>query len=174
MHPLLHPLFIDYLAYFNGNEDYFECHEVLEVYWKVIAPVEKVHRLVGYDQLATGMYHWRRENFDGAARILKKAIDNFETNAGSPFFEYIDFARLLRDMSTLYARIKSHESFSRINIPLTNAALKKATEEKIAATAPLDPQFILHKHMLRDRSEVIAERELSKQIRAFNRKETKR
>ena len=80
MHPLLHPLFIDYCAYFNGNEDYFECHEVLEEYWKVVAPGEKLHPLVGYVQLATGMYHWRRENFDGAARILKKAIDNLETN----------------------------------------------------------------------------------------------
>lgn len=170
MHPLLHPLFIDYCAYFNGNEDYFECHEVLEEYWKAVAPGEKLHPLVGYVQLATGMYHWRRENFDGAARILKKAIDNFATNEGSSFFEYIDFEQLLRDMSTQYARIKARESFSRINIPLTHAALKRATEEKIAATAPLDPQFILHKHMLRDRSDVIAEREHSKKVRAINRK----
>ncbi|MER2115318.1 MAG: DUF309 domain-containing protein, partial [Solibacillus isronensis] len=41
MHPLFHPLFIDYCAYFNGNNDYFECHEVLEEYWKEIAPREK-------------------------------------------------------------------------------------------------------------------------------------
>lgn len=170
MHPLLHPLFIDYLAYFNGNEDYFECHEVLEEYWKDVAPGEKLHPLVGYVQLATGMYHWRRENFDGAARILKKSIDNFKTNEGSPFFEYIDFEHLLKAMSSLYARIKGRESFSQITIPLTNNALQRAVQEKIAITVPLDPQFILHKHMLRDRSDVIAEREQSKLIRTFNRK----
>ncbi len=170
MHPLLHPLFIDYCAYFNGNEDYFDCHEVLEEYWKEIAPSEKLHPLVGYVQLATGMYHWRRENFNGAARILQKAIRNFEANQGSLFFEYIDFDQLLSDMSTQHVRIKARETFSRIKIPLTNAVLQRAVQEKIAVTAPLDPQFILNKHMLRDRSEIIAERELSKQIRALNRK----
>ena len=41
MHPLFHPLFVDYCAYFNGNEDYFECHEVLEEYWKEVAPGDK-------------------------------------------------------------------------------------------------------------------------------------
>ncbi|RKJ17377.1 DUF309 domain-containing protein, partial [Butyricicoccus sp. 1XD8-22] len=60
MHSLFHPLFVQYFTYFNGNKDYFECHEVLEEYWKILAPGDKKHPLVGYIQLATGMYHWRR------------------------------------------------------------------------------------------------------------------
>ena len=98
MHPLFHPLFIDYCAYFNGNEDYFECHEVLEEYWKEIAPKEKLHPLVGYVQLATSMYHWRRANFNGATRMMSKAVLNFEQNRESPFFDYIDFKQLLTVM----------------------------------------------------------------------------
>ncbi len=26
--------YLDYLVYFHGHRDYFECHEVLEEYWK--------------------------------------------------------------------------------------------------------------------------------------------
>lgn len=169
MHPLFHPLFIDYCAYFNGNEDYFECHEVLEEYWKEIAPGEKVHPLVGYVQLATGMYHWRRENFDGAARIMQKAIINFETNKGSLFFEYIDFDQLLITMSTLHARMKAHEKFTRIQIPITNAELHTAVLKKVKTAPIFDSHYLINKHSLRDRSEVIAEREKSKQLRALNR-----
>ena len=30
--------YIEYLMYFHGNRDYFECHEVLEEYWKEVSP----------------------------------------------------------------------------------------------------------------------------------------
>lgn len=61
-------------------------HEVLEEYWKDIAPGDKNHPLVGYVQLATGLYHWRRGNFTGAVRILQKALANFQYNVGHAFF----------------------------------------------------------------------------------------
>ncbi|WP_274309643.1 DUF309 domain-containing protein [Solibacillus daqui] len=162
MHPLFHPLFIEYCAYFNGNEDYFECHEVLEEYWKEVAPGEKLHSLVGYVQLATGMYHWRRENFNGADRIFQKAINNFKSNKNSPYFDYVYFEQLIEDMQLQHKRITAHEKFTRIKIPINHPELHIAVLDKIIATPTLDPHFLLNKHMLRDRSDIIALREANK------------
>jgi len=165
MHPLFHPLFIDYCAYFNGNEDYFECHEVLEEYWKEVAPGEKLHSLVGYVQLATGMYHWRRENFNGAARIMQKALHNFKHNKNSCYFDYIDLEQLLVDMKRHLKKIEAKETFTRLKIPITHPKLQVVVQEKIAATPLLDSHFLLNKHMLRDRSDIIALREANKKIK---------
>ncbi|MGM9921065.1 MAG: DUF309 domain-containing protein [Bhargavaea sp.] len=73
MIPLRHPLFIKFIVYFNENQDYFECHEVLEDYWNLIAPRNRTHPLVGYIQASVALYHWRRGNFRGAAKLLTKA-----------------------------------------------------------------------------------------------------
>ena len=142
MHPLFHPLFVDYCAYFNGNQDYFECHEVLEEYWKEIAPGEKLHPLVGYVQLATSMYHWRRGNFVGASRMLEKAIINFELNKGSAFFNYIDFDQLLTAMYIQSKKIQASEPFFSFTLPITNQKLYTSVQEKIIASPPIDEQFI--------------------------------
>ena len=40
MKPLYNPLFVKFIVYFNENQDFFECHEVLEEYWKEF-PIEQ-------------------------------------------------------------------------------------------------------------------------------------
>ncbi|MEK4629320.1 MAG: DUF309 domain-containing protein [Solibacillus sp.] len=165
MHPLFHPLFVDYCAYFNDNKDYFECHEVLEEYWKEIAPGEKFHPLVGYVQLATSMYHWRRENFAGASRTLQKAINNFEQNQFDIFFSFIDLPHLLNDMKKCHFNMIHHKPFSEILLPITNKELQLLVNEKITTLPSLSKQFIFNKHMLRDRSEILSAREQKKRSR---------
>ena len=44
MHPYHHPLFVNFIVYFNSNQDYFECHEVLEEYWKSFLTVIRIIR----------------------------------------------------------------------------------------------------------------------------------
>ncbi|MEK4531129.1 DUF309 domain-containing protein [Solibacillus sp. FSL K6-1554] len=165
MHPLFHPLFIDYCAYFNGNNDYFECHEVLEEYWKEIAPKEKLHPLVGYVQLATGMYHWRRSNVTGAARIIEKAILNFELNRNSEFFEFIDLKQLLLIMKNQHRKIQENEPFKRFKLPITDRQLQELVQQRIMTIPLMDSHFIFNKHMLRDRTEILEARELKKRSR---------
>ena len=165
MHPLFHPLFIDYCAYFNGNNDYFECHEVLEEYWKEIAPREKLHPLVGYVQLATGMYHFRRANVTGAARIMEKAIVNFELNYNSEFFEYIDVRQLLLLMKNQLRIMQENEPFAHFELPITNRQLQELVHERIKSIPLMDSHFIFNKHMLRDRSEILEAREFKKRSR---------
>jgi len=162
MHPQHHTLFIDYCAYFNGNGDFFECHEVLEEYWKDIAPGNKNHPLVGYVQLATGLYHWRRGNATGAFKILQKAHNNFQMNKGHVFFHEIDYTKLLTHLSETLDNIQMGKSFQAFQLPLL-PALQDLVMTRIQLLPESSADYLLHKHMLRDRSHILAERQESKQ-----------
>lgn len=162
MHPQYHTLLIDYCAYFNGNEDYFECHEVLEEYWKTIAPGDKDHPLVGFIQLATGLYHWRRKNLIGANRILQKALENFKFNHGSVFYDAFDYELLLTQIKLAIQRTQENDAFLAFKLPITSA-LQPLVTARINTLPTLDSEYLLHKHMLRDRSHILAERLESKQ-----------
>lgn len=160
MHPQHHTLFIDYCAYFNGHQDFFECHEVLEEFWKDIAPGDKKHPLVGYVQLATGLYHWRRDNYIGAARILEKALNNFQHNMGHIFFDEIDYDKLLRQLSDALSAIQMGKSFQAFQLPLS-PILEELALARIQLLPSSSYNYLLHKHMLRDRSHILAERQES-------------
>ncbi len=160
MHPSFHPLFIRFCTYFNGNQDYFECHEVLEEYWKKIAPGDKEHPLVGFVQLATAMYHWRRGNVKGASRTLSKALTLFNKNRTSPFFDNIDMRALYENMGLIMQKIKEAEPFSPFQLVITNNQLQTVVAREIQNLPKFDIAFLTDKHMLRDRSEIIAEREM--------------
>lgn len=158
MHPLFHPLYIEYCTYFNGNRDYFECHEVLEEYWKEIAPGERQHPLVGYVQIATGLYHWRRGNLIGAERILTKGLHLLQTTENSLFTEKINIHQFLQDVCKSIVRIQHKEPFQPFAIEIIDRELQQAVNQQLALLPELDRQFIINKHTLRDRSEVIAAR----------------
>lgn len=69
------PLYVDYLVYFNRDQDYFECHEVLEELW-LAEDREPVYK--GLLQVAVGMYHYRNQNLRGARLMLTSAIQILE------------------------------------------------------------------------------------------------
>lgn len=158
MHPLFHPLFIDYITYFNGNRDYFECHEVLEEYWKEVAPRQKDHPLVGYIQIATGMYHWRRGNTRGAVRIFEKGMALLQAPTDALYLEYIDTLKFHHTLAQILSKMKRGEAFYAFSLPLTNEALQARVQKAIAHVPISDDHFLRHKHMLRDRSDVLHER----------------
>lgn len=162
MHPQDNTLFIDYCAYFNGNEDFFECHEVLEEYWKTIAPGDKNHPLVGLIQLATGLYHWRRGNKIGANRILQKALKNFKFNTGSVFYNVFDYESLLTQTKLAIQRTQAGNAFLAFKLPITSE-IQPLVTARINRLPTSDSEYLLHKHMLRDRSHILAERIESKQ-----------
>lgn len=174
MHPLFHRLFVDFCTYFNGNQDYFECHEVLEEYWKEVAPGDKNHPLVGYVQLATGMYHWRRNNRNGAMKILEKALHNFSTNQTSPFFDFIHFNQLYNDCENSIALIKKGDEFTPFQIIIQNNELSALVHQKICELPTVPLNYLLHKHMLRDRSDILIARNKKLEERQLNKKNKKR
>lgn len=165
MHPLFHPLFIDYCAYFNGNEDYFECHEVLEEYWKEIAPRDKQHPLVGYIQVATGLYHWRRGNVKGAGKALKNARTLLKHNNLPAFSELIAFPQFIAHIDHSLAKIHAKQPFQPFQITVTNDELNSLVSKHIKSLPAQSKHFLVNKHMLRDRSEILQAREAKKRSR---------
>ena len=159
MHPLFHPLYIDFCTYFNGNQDYFECHEVLEEYWKEIAPGEKKHPLVGYIQIATGLYHWRRGNYVGAKKILSKGLLIFDNeHADNAFFEKIDFNQFVADVRTTIKRVEEGLEFQPFKLNIIDEKLKTLVNKAIKTLSEQNIEYLLNKHALRNRTDIIEER----------------
>lgn len=171
MHPLLHPLFIDFLKHFNGDRDYFECHEVLEDYWKEVNPGNKEHPLTSWIQLATGLYHWRRNNFHGASRMLSKSFRKMMSDADSEFYSGIQMDQLLSDIRKSIEAVENQEAFTPFKLHLSPKIFGEVLD-----VATLDEQFgktetewLIHKHMRRDRSHILTERQANLEERKRDR-----
>ena len=162
MHPLHHPLFIQYIIHFNSNEDYFECHEVGEDYWKDVAPKDKMHPLAGWIQMAVGMYHWRRSNFPGALRSFIRAKDKL-SDAGV-WREGVDNEMLANQLSGSIEAVTARREFRPYCLPVVSEELAQAVRQHSADNPGqvLDAHFIMHKHRLRDRTSIINLREQKK------------
>lgn len=62
--------FIHFVVLFNVDEDYYECHEVMEELW-----LEEGRNLLyqGLLQAAVGLHHWRNDNYSGAVKLFTQA-----------------------------------------------------------------------------------------------------
>ncbi len=162
MHPLHHPLFIQYIVNFNYEKDFFECHEVGEDYWKSVAPKDKMHPLTGWIQLAVGMYHWRRSNYQGALRSFIRA--KVKLSDGGIWVDGVDHEKLIGILSDSIKAVTERQPFWNQDIPITDEQLKSAIRcyrSENPATQQ-DAYFLMHKHRLRDRSSIISLREQKK------------
>lgn len=150
MHPLHHPHFVNFIVYFNNNQDFFECHEVLEDYWKAQPQFSKAHPLTAYILLAVGLYHWRRKNLVGAVKLLTKATHRMAPflNGSSPFTEGIDFPTLYQQCKESMHAVERGEAFQSFTIQITSPSLQ-ALYEEAQSTLPLLPKNsidIIDKH----------------------------
>ncbi|MDQ1145197.1 putative metal-dependent hydrolase [Bacillus sp. SORGH_AS 510] len=164
--------YIQFLAHFHGDRDYFECHEVLEEYWKKTAPRKKDSIWVGLILMAVSTYHHRLNNFNGAKRTLEKAITIFENQNETLKQLGLDPQPLLQILSERLALITSEQTYKSFQLPISDPLL---LEQCIAICNQLnirwgqDSDFanvtIIQRHKLRDRTDVIQERIQSLNIR---------
>ncbi len=147
-----------YLIFFNEHTDYFECHEVLEEYWKDVAPNDKTHPLTAWILLATGMYHWRRENYIGANRSLLNAQKRFSNTSDSLFCEGIQMNALLSSLSQTIELVERCAPFQAFKILLSSDELRVKIQSQ-DMPVPLKGNDLIHKHMQRDRTEILKARE---------------
>lgn len=158
MNPLHHPYFVKFIVYFNENQDFFECHEVLEDYWKSIPHRTKEHPLATYILLATSLYHWRRGNTVGALRSLEKAFVRFKTMVATypNFTQDINFDQLVHDIEHSISLIKDEQPFSSFSLEINSSALNLKVLEmtKSLELLPFGSDAVIHKHMLRYRSDI--------------------
>ena len=170
--------FRNYLFEFHATRDYFECHEILEEYWKSL-PADDPERdvWVGLIQLAVALYHHRRGNLPGAlkmyrgaaARLRPETLDRLGLDGGA-----------VRELAAASARRLEAEgadaAYRAVNLPIRDGALLGELRDRAArrgltwgADDPLD-DAVVRRHMLRDRSDVIEARARAAAERAAARK----
>lgn len=158
MHPLFHPLFLQFILYFNEQQDYFECHEVLEEYWKSVSSNDKSHALTAWILLSTGMYHWRRNNRIGAKRSLENAQKRFTLDPHSEYYSGIDMDDMHRKLKNSIELINKSKEFKPFTLSILSNELNQLIQKQQMPFALIGEELI-HKHMRRDRSEILKARE---------------
>ncbi|WP_168122690.1 DUF309 domain-containing protein [Paenibacillus sp. HB172176] len=157
--------YLAFLIEFHGTRDYFECHELLEEYWKTLSVKDKDNIWVGLIQLAVGQYHERRGNARGAIKMYKGALSKLgEQQLASLGLDGQRLNLLLKERIRL---VEAGESpFADLDLPLNDEALLASLQLKCAgkglvwgAASEMDNAAIIHRHKLRDRSDVIEERD---------------
>ncbi|WP_332697388.1 DUF309 domain-containing protein [Halalkalibacter lacteus] len=157
--------YLDFLIYFHSDRDYFECHEVLEEHWKEQPTRSRQSHWVGLIQIAVGMYHHRRGNVNGAWRMYDKAISIITKEHKAISKLGLDVPNLLDQLKAQQMLLKtSPRSFVDLEFPITDDALLLACKERCLqlgkewSTQKEAPENLIHKHSLRDRSDIVKER----------------
>ncbi len=165
--------FIAYLIEFHGRRDYFECHEILEEYWKKVDARNMNSHWVGFILTAVSSYHHRRGNFAGAEKTAKKALKIFESTPESIIHNLgMDYVRLKQIIQLAIQRIQHEEAYQSINLPIKSESLRQVCLSRCEQLGiewcpkktDISPD-IIHRHLVRDRSDIIREREYQKKLR---------
>lgn len=165
--------YIDFLVHFHGSRDYFECHEILEEYWKQTNENERKKSVwVGLIQLSVALYHQRSGNMKGAYRILGKGLDIIEEKKDAIIKLGLDFEKLLILLRKRLKEIENCISYYSINLPIHDKKLLESAIHRCQLLgytwndkSDLSNTSLIKKHTLRDRQSVILEREKQLQLR---------
>ena len=165
--------FIDYLVEYHGSRDYFECHEILEEFWKETDPGNKDSHWVGFILLAVSAYHHRRQNMAGAEKTMRKSLEILEQTDETLISGLgINYQSLILTLRESLGNIKKGQAYASIQLPIEDPALLSACKEKCRqkqyswnSNAPISDD-IIHRHTRRDRSEVINERNRQMELRS--------
>jgi uncharacterized protein len=158
--------YLQFLIHFHCDRDYFECHEILEEYWKETDPGNRDSVWVGLIQTAVGFYHFRRENRKGAARILNKAMAILKQHPQSLNKLGLDSSELISALEQALEHIDSGREYESVRLPLTNE-LNEMLDSRCSELGKqaVIPPSIIHRHSMRDRTEVIRMREEALQLK---------
>lgn len=158
--------YLEYLVNFHANRDYFECHEILEEYWKEQPPAKREKVWVGLIQIAVSLYHQRRSNFTGAVKTMRGAIRILSREKERLAGLGLDADVLIQLLEHRLKQQEANADYTSIDLPIADDTLLKQcinlSEQKgLTWGRPSDmtDHYLLNKHKLRDRSDVIAERQ---------------
>ena len=122
------PLYVAFLAYFNRERDYFECHEVMEQLW-LEEGREPLYQ--GLLQVAVGLYHHRNGNIAGGIKLLTGALEKL--NKYPPVTLGIRLDKLRGDAAACLERLaadpQSPPPFRPIDIDIADPALAARVAE---------------------------------------------
>lgn len=156
--------YVAYLVEFHTTRDFFECHELLEEYWKEHPGDGHGDIWIGLIQLAVGQYHERRGNLKGAAKMYAQS---FEKLSGA------DLGTIGLHKEALLLALQLRQAISENGISayedihlqlsddqLLQNCLMECRQRSLnwGSPSPLQNEEIIHRHKLRDRSEVLSAR----------------
>lgn len=133
------PLYIDYLIYFNRDQDYFECHEVLEELWleRNRDPLYK-----GLLQIAVGLYHYRNRNLRGGLMMLQSSLDLLESY--SDIILGIHLGELKADVRSIVNELQDHDpetlEYRDLSILIEDQVLMEKMQNRSMELKPNVPQ----------------------------------
>ncbi|MDQ0232906.1 DUF309 domain-containing protein [Metabacillus malikii] len=169
--------YINFLLQFHCERDYFECHEILEEFWKKNPVNHRNDYLVGLIQMSVGLYHQRRGNYAGALKMITNSIHILHKEKIIFPKLGLDYDKLLKALEKRKLEIMNHQAYYSFDLPIVDKSLlehcktlAKESQRNWGETSDLSNEYILHKHMKRDRTEVIQEREKQLLQRQANRK----
>ncbi|WP_048602090.1 DUF309 domain-containing protein [Rubeoparvulum massiliense] len=158
---------VDYLVHFQYTGDYFECHEILEAYWKEEQDENWRPVWVAWIQLAVALYHHRRGNFHGAQKLLKKVVPIFRKPKVQGQLQQLGVAAqaLCQEVEGRLQGLEHGEVYRPLQLQIEDVSLLQACKERAMAWGVVDmtgkegvPESIQEKHRLRDRSDILRER----------------
>ncbi|CAI6081188.1 DUF309 domain-containing protein [Cohnella sp. JJ-181] len=167
--------FVQYLAQYHGTRDYFECHEIMEEYWKEKKEAAYEGSWLVLIRIAVMQYHARRGNRSGAMKLLEKAASEIEPERMDELG--LDGYRLkeMLERRRQAWRTASDVAYDDFNLPIVDRELlaeairgAEALGAEWLSPGALAEESILHRHLLRDRTEVVEARQASiKKRRGF-------
>ncbi|ELK44426.1 DUF309 domain-containing protein [Halobacillus sp. ACCC02827] len=150
--------YVKFLAHFHGTRDYFECHEVLEEYWKEVDPKNRSSIWVLFIQTAVCMYHYRRDNKKGADTLIKRCILRAESGLSEIEELGVDAESYLEHLNRIKSDLQEDLPYHSWNIPLTDLYLRQEVQQMcldwgVAYGSPsdLDNAQLVYKHKLRNK-----------------------
>lgn len=167
---------VDYLVHFHGDRDFFECHEILEEYWKEKPDHPYADTLVGLIQVAVGLYHQRRGNKAGAVKMLGSSLSYLNE-------EHLKGLGLAGEELVARVRQRVRETeldavpYADLDLPVEDPLLLEACKGQCArlgfawgAVSDGSNPMLIDRHKLRDRSDVVEERARQLEARKLRRK----
>ncbi|MUT65367.1 DUF309 domain-containing protein [Paenibacillus sp. NEAU-GSW1] len=165
-----------YLLEYHATRDFFECHELLEEYWKEHPDDPRSELWVGLIQLAVGHYHLRRGNSAGARKIYANALKRLNPSGLASLG--LDGAMLLAKLQNRQERLIANKAVEYEELDLKIVDPEVETECRrlcgeyglVWGVSSTDiAESVIHRHKLRDRSDVIAARAAAAELKKRSR-----
>lgn len=165
---------IEYLIHYHGSRDFFECHEILEEYWKRHANAANADTLVGLIQVAVGVYHERRGNTAGAVKMLRSSLAKLDPQQLQELgLDGVLLKERVRQRAEAIEACRAgggvRSDFAEMDLPFADPDLEAHCRQLCEARgwgwkqpSRLLDEELIDRHRRRDRSDVVREREESK------------
>lgn len=157
--------YVRYLAVYHGARDFFECHEIMEAYWKSQTGARHEACWLALIRIAVACYHARRGNWPGARKMMDKALRDMAPDLMDELgLDGRRLAGIMRDALNRWAQ-ENGAAYADLDLPVTDPALMKEAVRVCRENGwtwgtpshAADPE-VLHRHLTRDRTDVIEAR----------------